>query len=277
MNILFSKNDIDFFKTIIIEAGDLARHIQSGLISVRRKQDSTIVTQADITVQDLLIEKLSRRYGSFAIISEENIVGAVHEIADDTISIIIDPIDGTGMYSMYLPDWCVSIGIFRGHTPLYGFVYSPGYNMLFHNDDEGAYLNGIRRRVNKNMVVDTESNIFFASEIHNKFFIDFPGKVRNLGSTALHACLTIDNERNRTLAFIGKSRIWDWAGAVSIIQKAGGNIKYITGDEINFQGVMENNYRLMDYAVVYNTGDFKSVEKIFQKINPRKQSPHQMI
>lgn len=268
MKELLTKNDIDFFKTLVVEAGILARDIQGGIVSIRRKEDTTIVTQADIAVQDLIIKKITRRFDSLVIISEENQSEAVHDIVDDTLLIIIDPIDGTGMYSMYLPEWCVSIGIFKGNVPMYGFVYSPGYNMLFHNDDSGAYLNDNLRRVEKSMSMDTETNIFFASEVHNEFIINFPGKVRNLGSTALHACLTIDNGRNRTFAFIGKSRLWDWAGALPIINKAGGNVKYISGEDIQLQAIMENNYGLTDYAVVYNTDDFVSVQKIFQKINP---------
>ena len=130
------------------------------------------------------------------------------------MSAIIDPIDGTAMFSMHLPEWCVSVGIFRGYTPVYGFVYSPGFDMLFYNDDSNAYLNGRPLKADRNISVDNETNIFSASEVSNRFIVDFPGKIRNLGSTALHACLAADNARNRTLAFIGKSNIWDWAGAV---------------------------------------------------------------
>jgi len=223
------------------------------------------VTQADLFVQDLLKNRISARYPDINFIHEENYSGDSCDVEDETISAVIDPIDGTAMYSMHLPVWSVSVGIFKGYAPLYGFVYAPGFHMFFCNDDSNAYLNDGIMRVNRDIRIDTETNIFIASEVYNQFIIDFPGKIRNLGSTALHACLTIDNARNRTLAFIGKSRLWDWAGALPIIIKAGGNVRYLSGKEIAYRDVIRNECRLLDYVLAYNSDNFELVRNIFKK------------
>lgn len=249
----------------MIEAGALARQIQKDPIAVNRKSDSSIVTHADLMVQDLLMRRIAGRYGDFEFIMEENNTGEVPEIGKDTVYAIIDPIDGTAMFSMHLPEWCVSVGIFKGCVPVYGFVYSPGFDMFFYNDDTNAYLNDLPLRADRRIVIDNETNIFSASEASNRFNFDFPGKIRNLGSTALHACLAADNARNRTLAFIGKSNLWDWAGAVPIVQKAGCMLRYISGDEIDYRAVVRNKYRLLDYAILYNADDFDSIRKIFRQ------------
>jgi len=264
MTTLFTDNDFTFFKKLIMEAGAMARQIQKDTITVNRKSDRSIVTQADLMVQDLLMRRISERYENFNFIMEENNSGSAPDPGNDTMSAIIDPIDGTAMFSMHLPEWCVSVGIFRGYTPLYGFVYSPGFDMLFYNDDSNAYMNERTVKADRNIIVDNETNIFNASEVSNRYVIDFPGKIRNLGSTALHACLAADNARNRTLAFIGKSNLWDWAGAVPIVLKAGCMVRYINGEEIDFRAVIRNKYRLLDYVVVYNTDDFDSIRKIFK-------------
>ncbi len=264
MTLAFNKNDFTFFKTLLAEAGSVAQRIQKDTITVERKSDRSIVTQADLLVQDLLVRRISERYTDFLFITEERNNGAIPNIGNDTVSAIIDPIDGTAMFSMRLPEWCVSVGIFRGYTPIYGFVYSPGCDLMFYNDDSRSYMNDRPVQADRHILIDNETNIFSASEVQNRFIIDFPGKVRNLGSTALHACLAIDNARNRTLAFIGKSHIWDWAGAVPIIQKAGGMMRYITGDEIDYGAVIRNNNRLLDYVIVYNSDNFESIRKIFK-------------
>jgi len=137
--------------------------------------------------------------------------------------------------------------------------------MLFYNDDEHAYLNNTIRLVDNGMTIDRETNIFYASEAHDEYSIVFPGKVRNLGSTALHACLTIDNTRNRTLAFIGRSHLWDWAGAIPIILKAGGHLRYINGGELRYQEIIENDCKLPDYLIAYNRKDFSVIQNIFKK------------
>ena len=265
MKLDFTTADLNFFKSLIRKAGDAARRIQDSSIEVARKRDATIVTQADLMVQEMLLKELAERYEGLHYIHEENNPKNASNVDEDSVSVIIDPIDGTAMYSMYLPEWCVSVGIFRGFTPAYGFVYSPGFNMFFHNDDENAYLNDRVIRAEKNIRIDTETNLFCASEVQHEFCFDFPGKIRNLGSTALHACLTADSARNRTLAFIGRSNLWDWAGAVPIIMRAGVSLRYISGEEIDYRSVIRNNFRFPDYVIAYNDENFESVRKIFKK------------
>jgi len=222
------------------------------------------VTQADILVQNELVEKISGRYPGMDFIYEENYTCSPDAgMKPGRMTAIIDPIDGTAMYSMYLPVWCISVGIFLGEQPLYGFVYSPGFDMLYYNDNDAAYLNGRRLSADREMRIDSETNLFYSSEMRPGTVINFPGKIRNIGSTALHACLTTDNRRNRVLAFIGKSFLWDWAGAIPIIGKAGGNLRYINGGEIDYRAILENGCRMRDYLVAYNTDDFTLIRKIF--------------
>ncbi|TFH43801.1 MAG: hypothetical protein E4G96_00225 [Chrysiogenales bacterium] len=267
MNNFLHAGDLEFLKFLVIEAGDMAKKMQDAGVEATRKRDSSIVTRADLAVQEFLIERITLRFKGAVCIHEENNRALPGDIDDDGMYAIIDPIDGTAMYSMYLPVWCVSVGIFRGATPLHGFVYSPGFNMLFYNDGGNAYLNDRSIRVVRGGAIDSETNIFYASEVFHDFSMDFPGKVRNLGSTALQACLTIDNARNRTLAFIGKSHIWDWAGAIPIILKAGGNVRYMNAGEFRFRDIMRDGFTLPDYCIVYNHDDFDTVRRMFRKKN----------
>lgn len=258
-----TQNDIEFFLEITRYAGDWALDYQRQNISICRKDDRSIVTHADIWVQNFLVKKISERFPDFTFIGEETPADR-SVLAEERVSVIIDPIDGTAMYSMHLPIWCVSVGIFFGFTPCYGFVYSPGCGMMFHADDEGSWLNGNRLAADSNIVIDNETNIFHSSEIRD-VKINFAGKIRNLGSTALHACLTTDNMRNRALAFIGRSYLWDWAGAIPVMEKAGVNIRYIDGRMLDYAKIIENGYELEDYAVAYTCSEFETIRKILSR------------
>ncbi len=260
---VLSQSDIKFFLELINSAGAAALQMQRGKLDIHRKDDSSIVTQADIWVQNYLTEIISERFKDFQFISEEK-TNFDMNFPDDKISVILDPIDGTAMFSMHLPIWCISIGIFKGYTPLYGFVFSPGSDLLFYNDDNFSYLNGTKLLSDTKVIIEKETNIFYSSEIRD-LKINFPGKVRNLGSTALHACLTADNGRNRLLAFIGKSYLWDWAGAIPIILKAGVKLNYLDGRDLNYKAIIENNFELEDYAVAYNADDFDVIKSIFKR------------
>ncbi|MBN1533063.1 MAG: hypothetical protein JXA20_10410 [Spirochaetes bacterium] len=259
--------DIAYLHDSVLKAGKKALTVQRKGVSVRRKEDASIVTQADTMVQEYLATRILRRFGEVNFVCEEESDLPRKQLTPETITAIIDPVDGTSMFSMYMPIWCVSLGIYLGYRPLYGFVYAPGMDMFFHNDDDAAYVNRRRVRVMTQFTIDSETNIFYATEIYRRLLITFPGKARNLGSTALHACLTVDNARNRTLAFIGKSYIWDWGGAIPVILKAGGGLRYLDGSHFDFREVAENGYILPDYLLAYTYHDFSAVRSIF--------SPHQ--
>jgi fructose-1,6-bisphosphatase/inositol monophosphatase family enzyme len=262
MNSILSQSDIEFFLNLINDAGSKALQMQRESFDIQTKEDNSLVTDADFWVQNFLKEKISSRFKNFQFICEESTNDEI-SFSEDTVSVIIDPIDGTAMFSMYLPIWCISIGIFKEYTPLYGFLFAPASNLLFYNDDQSAYLNGKKLYSDPLIEIGRETNIFYSSEIKGLAINNFPGKVRNLGSTALHAALTADNKRNRLLAFIGKSYLWDWAGAIPIILKAGVKLNYLDGTALDYKAIIENGFKLKDYAVAYNAEDFNVIKDIF--------------
>ncbi|HPB80742.1 MAG TPA: inositol monophosphatase family protein [Spirochaetota bacterium] len=258
------QKDFEFFRNILIEAGDIALRLQHSDISITRKSDHTIVTRADVEVQEFLLDAIRSRFTGFNYIHEENFKVGHNAIDDSTISIIIDPIDGTAVYTMGLPTWSISLGIFRGYTPLYGFVYSPGCTMLFHNDDTNAYLNNTPITVDPNMEIERETNLFITPNVIKKQRISFPGKIRNLGSTALHSSLVANNRANRTLAYIGLAYLWDLAGAIPILLKAGGHMRYANGNEVDIHGIVNNGYLLPDNIILYSIDSFEVFKTILQ-------------
>ena len=260
---ILTVSDIEFIRQIVYEAGTIARNLQFEDLDVRRKIDTTLVTKADLAVQNYIIANLAGRFTEFNFIHEENFDQASTVISEETITAVIDPIDGTAMYTMGLPEWCVSVGIFSGYIPKYGFVYSPGANMLFYCNNENSFLNGKMITTRSEMSIDRETNLFYASEVRNRRILDFPGKIRNLGSTAFHACLTADNERNRVLAFIGRSFLWDWAGAIPVILKAGGHVRYLSGREIDFREVFLNGCSFPEEIIATGTRDIEKICDLF--------------
>jgi len=261
MNFKFTNNDIKFFKKIVKEAGQTAHKYQKGKLKIGRKKDNTIVTEADIKIQNNLISSIKKKYPDFNFIYEENFDRSKDFLDSKKITVIIDPIDGTAMFSMYLPFWCISVAVFQGNKPLYGFVYSPSSDMFFYNDNKHSYLNENIVEVESNLKIDSETNMLAASEFQGKFNSSFPGKIRNFGSTALHSSLISDNKRNRIVLFIGKAYLWDWAASIAIVLKAGGNVKYLNGKELDFKEVVKNNYEFLDYVVTYSGVNLKQIQK----------------
>ena len=264
MNYAFTSKDFTFFNNLILKAGQLALDIQKSDFNIERKSDNTIVTKADFEVQELIVDSVKKHYKHVNLVHEENFNKTINNFHNDELTIIIDPIDGTSVFSMRLPLWCISLGVFKGFEPVYGFVYSPASDFYFYNDNDNAFLNNKPVKIINNLQITRESCFFCASEIPNAI-ASFPGKIRNFGSTAFHASLLADNARNNVFAFIGESYLWDWAGAIPIILKAGGHISYCDGSIIDFESVVKNKYHFPKPLVAYACNDFKDVKRWLRK------------
>lgn len=256
---MFSRKDIDYIIKTVEKAGSLASSMQRKGVPVFRKEDRSIVTTADVAVQELIERKIRKRFPCIKFVHEENFNPATTVLANDELYAVIDPIDGTAVYTMSLPTWCISVGIFSGALPLYGFVFSPCSHLFYHNDDDSSYRNGREIMVDPEMETEQETNIFLPPYLIKNCLVDFPGKVRNLGSTALHGCMVADSRATRTMAFFGRSYLWDWAGSIPVILKAGGSIRYVSGKEIDFNEVAHNGFLFPEYLLAYAAGDFQTV------------------
>lgn len=259
MILSFSQNDIEYIKALMDEAGKLCMSVQNNNLKISRKNDSTIITQADIEVQEMLVKGISARFSEMKFIHEEQQENNLKEVQEDTWLAVIDPLDGTAVYSMGLPTWSISVGFFYGFTPKYGFVYSPSSGLFYHNDDTAAYRNGVPIFTEREMKIDSESNLFVTAEIFRTYHVNFPGKVRNLGSTALHGCLVADNVKTRTIAYIGRSYLWDWGGVIPVLLRAGGLLRYLSGKPVDIPEILANGCALPEYCIAYSICSFEAI------------------
>ena len=233
--------------------------------SLSRKKDLSIVTDADILIQEYLYRKISARFKDAVVICEEGFEPDINLMDEKKMSVIIDPIDGTAMLTMGLPFWCVSLGIFDGFKPVYGFIYSPACGLFFSNDDGNAFCNGTVIKTDKSLAPESETNVFFASEFIKDYDLAVVGKIRNLGSTALHAALVAYNTKSRGIAFVGGGNLWDWAGALPILQRAGADVKYMSGKDIDFSAIAANGYRFLEVMLAYSSENFEQARKMIVK------------
>lgn len=244
----FSNRDAAFLKKIVEEAGALGLRFQRKGFSQSRKADSSIVTTADLAVQDMLLRKIGSRFKDVSFIHEEGF-DAKSTPPLEGITVIIDPIDGTAVFSIGLPCWCVSVGIFADGRPELGLVYSPGCRMFFYGDGQSALCNNkLLQRPSPPIVPEAETNIFLGAETIRKYELAAPGKIRNLGSAALHACMVAAGSFTRTLAFLGEGMLWDWAGAIPILEGAGCTLTYISGRPPDIKEIAANGCRLPEAA-----------------------------
>ena len=121
-------------------------------LSVFEKSDGTIVTQADLDVNTLIVEALQAAYSNDAILSEEGPQDP--DMRGTSRCWIVDPIDGTTHFYRKERDWSIMLALAVDRHAVVGAVYRPALGELY----AGAFGEGSIYRVNgqeMNVRIDT--------------------------------------------------------------------------------------------------------------------------
>jgi myo-inositol-1(or 4)-monophosphatase len=134
----FAARAIDAVRTVAAE--EILPRYRS--VSATRKDDGSLVTEADFAAQDALVRRL-RALEPVGVIAEEM---PSHE----QLAVFgrggrfwcIDPLDGTKNFSDGIPFFAVSVALMEGSRPLFGTVYDPIADEAFYAvRGGGAWLN----------------------------------------------------------------------------------------------------------------------------------------
>jgi len=195
------------------------------------KGESSPVSEADIAVNDLIEGCLKAATPDYGWLSEES--------ADDEsrlgreLTWIIDPIDGTRGYLAGREDWCVSVALVQGATPLLAAVFAPATDEFFFAvRGQGASCNGAAIRATGGVTVD------FPRIAGPKPLVQRLAGPREditlyprIGSLALRLCWVANGRLDAAFAG-GQSRDWDLAAADLIVHEANGRMTGLSGDPI---------------------------------------------
>ena len=211
-----------------------------GKITVTKKGDINLVTEADLASEALIIERIRSHYPKHSILAEES-GEAVVKGGDTAWKWIIDPLDGTTNYAHGYPCFCVTLGLEHDGEIVVGVTFDPTRNELFAAEKgRGASLNGRPIRVSATeklgdaLIVtgfgyDFKQKDDFGGHL-NSFLMHSRG-VRRDGSAAIDmayvACGRFDGFWEEGL------KPWDVAAGKLIIEEAGGMITYYDGSPFN--------------------------------------------
>lgn len=220
--------DINFLKNLTVESGKIALSY-FGRVKPREKPDRSPVTEADLSLDKFITGKISEKYPSHIILSEEMSEKPV--VKTDHIVWAVDPLDGTAAFSCGLPVWGISIGVLVNYIPVYGAFYMPLTDELYYSDGENTYLQEQKLKISPS-VIDVNSFLAVPSYAHRAFDLrKFPGKTRSMGSIAAHMCYVA---RNTAIGAIMRGHIWDIAGGWAICRTAGGKMTFMDKTEIDW-------------------------------------------
>ena len=208
------------------------------------KDDGSIVTAADISMQQALERELLKRWPDYAILAEEMSESEQQAVINSLSGYwCIDPLDGTNNFTSGLPLFAVSIALIIDAEQILGFIYDPSRDEVFFAEkDKGASLNGIRldgttrTEQTKRTVAEIDMKRLPA-ELATRLVTEEPyGSQRNIGSAALDWCWLAAGRYNVYLH--GGQKLWDYAAGNLILREAGGKAVSLDGEPV-FRGLLE--------------------------------------
>ena len=224
----YAYDDLVAIQEIIRSASASSLAIYYERSTANYKADGSIVTEADLAMQQALTTVLAERYPRVAMLGEEvseEIQLEVINSSDDYWC--LDPVDGTTNFHATVPLFSVSLGLISQGEVKLGIVYDPNRDEFFGAiKGQGFWINGARVQ-RPDQPRGLGSCIAFidfkrlSDEISTSLVLDTPYKSqRNIGTCALEWAWLAAGRVN--LLLHGRERIWDYSAGVLLAQEAGG-------------------------------------------------------
>jgi myo-inositol-1(or 4)-monophosphatase len=219
------------------EAGRVALVAQRAAGSLARtyKRDGSVLTELDQQVEERLVDAISSSFPRANLIAEESEHPLDRANGD---SFAIDPIDGTDVFSQGMPFWCVSVGLLDPQwQPVAGIIYAPALDLLLFADvDRKATRDGCPLEAARGpRGLSARSNLMVSSRLHHRLDLArYPGKLRGIGSAALHLCFPLLYPDVVGAVQQEGACIWDLAGAHAILLSHGLGVEYLSGKRLDY-------------------------------------------
>ena len=131
MNKLNIKEIVESLIETFINAGQLSLELREKGLTKKIKSDNTPVSNGDLEVNKLIIEKLKIITPSIPIISEETSDNkSTNNLKDFWL---VDPIDGTYDYINNLDEFTINAGLIINKEPVAGLIYAPALKRMFYS------------------------------------------------------------------------------------------------------------------------------------------------
>ncbi len=212
------------------EAGEMAMR-EVGAAPVRIKADNSIVTHADLLIEELILDTIASDYPDHSLCAEEATTRTSSPA--DRVSArycwVVDPIDGTRNFALGFPCFCTAIAVLDHGRPVVGVVREHNSGVTLSAVDGGGVMRNavvVQRReapTERDVLIGVPSSKDTLTLNVVRRFSETRGLVlRNLGSTAWQTAMV--GSGSVAGAFARRCKIWDVAAAALIVTEGGGVI-----------------------------------------------------
>ena len=239
MNKLNIKEIVESLIETFINAGQLSLELREKGLTKKIKSDNTPVSNGDLEVNKLIIEKLKTITPSIPIISEETSDNkSTNNLKDFWL---VDPIDGTYDYINYLDEFTINAGLIINKEPVAGLIYAPALKRMFYSFGPNLSFeisNGKTSKLECSKNFNKEKIKFVSYS--NKLKPEIENIHKRLGvkeyvrmKSSLKFCVIAAGEYD---GYVAEPRAceWDIAAGHAILKHAGGVVTDFNNKEIKY-------------------------------------------
>ena len=239
MNKLNIKEIVESLIETFINAGQLSLELREKGLTKKIKSDNTPVSNGDLEVNKLIIEKLKTITPSIPIISEETSDNkSTNNLKDFWL---VDPIDGTYDYINNLDEFTINAGLIINKEPVAGLIYAPALKRMFYSFGPNLSFeisNGKTSKLECSKNFNKEKIKFVSYS--NKLKPEIENIHKQLGvkeyvrmKSSLKFCVIAAGEYD---GYVAEPRAceWDIAAGHAILKHAGGVVTDFNNKEIKY-------------------------------------------
>ncbi|MBC8342684.1 MAG: inositol monophosphatase [Bacteroidetes bacterium] len=191
------------------------------------KNDGSVLTEVDMFIDSYLKNVILKNFPDSVLITEESGKFNSEQIKKPDYYFILDPIDGTDLYSQGAPGWCIALGLLdKDLVPCGGMIFAPRWGLgtkegIFFRLDPGEELLLNQRPFMMKKQSNSVTQIVMSSNTHRYLDLKkYSGKCRVFGSCVIHLLAPIIHLKIDA-AICTSAYIWDITAAHSILRYLG--------------------------------------------------------
>lgn len=209
-----------------------------------KKDDNSIITEADIKMQEVIKSKLYALDNDILFLGEEMSSQEQNNILQQTekATWVLDPLDGTTNFSAGIPYYATSLALIENGEVILGLVYDPERDECFFSEKgkEAKYQVGdntavqLEKSAGNKQLSDAVACVDLKrlpADVAIKIATQHPFRSqRSFGGVALDWCWLAAGRFDIYLH--GKQNIWDYAAGQFIFKQAGGYSCTLDGEPV---------------------------------------------
>jgi len=233
---------------LLQQIGDIARRAGREIMKVyetdfmvETKDDSSPVTEADKTAEDLILRSIREGItGDFPIVSEEAAAAGNIPVVRNTAFWLVDPLDGTKEFVNRNDEFTVNIALIENGRPVLGVVHAPALKETYWGASAGAFAQSgdDQEKIISCRTPPTVGLTAIVSRSHRTEEVDeyltrFNVTSEITAGSSLKFCRIAAGQAD-IYPRMGRTMEWDTAAGHAVLDFAGGSVVTVDGANLGY-------------------------------------------